>query len=73
MGKGKIIVVHLAVFLILISILFITSELILNKFASGIHNVGLWMELTIVGTAGIFILTTISCLIFLKQKINKEL
>ena len=68
MNKRKIIVIHLAVFLLLTLLLFFTSEPLLNKFASGIHNVGMWIDLMIIGSVGILILTTISCLIFLKQE-----
>jgi len=68
MNKKKIIVIHLVVFLLLTSLLFFTSEPLLNKFASGIHNVGMWIDLMIIGSVGILILTTISCLIFLKQE-----
>ncbi len=68
MNKRKVIVIHLAVFLLLILLLFFASEPLLSKFATGIHNVGMWTDLIIIGTIGILILTTISCLIFLKQK-----
>ncbi|KGK29184.1 hypothetical protein EL45_16685 [Cellulophaga sp. E6(2014)] len=68
MNKRKIIVIHLAVFLFLTSLLFFTSEPLLNKFASGIHNVGMWIDLMIIGTVVFLLTTTISCLIFLKQK-----
>ena len=67
LSKKKIISIHLTVFIVLTLLLLITSEPILNKFAAGIHNVGMWIDLIIFGTIGILILTTISCLIFLKQ------
>jgi hypothetical protein len=67
-SKKKIILIHLAVFTLLTLLLFLTSEPLLNKFASGIHNVGMWIDLMIIGTIGILILTIISCLVFLKQK-----
>jgi hypothetical protein len=66
--KKKIILIHLAVFILLTLLLLFTSEPLLNKFAAGIHNVGMWIDLMIFGIIGILILTTISCLIFLKQK-----
>lgn len=69
MSNKKIILIHLAAFIILTLLLLFTSEILLNKFAAGIHNVGMWINLMIFGTIGILILTTISCLIFLKQKI----
>lgn len=67
LSKKKIILIHLTVFVILTLLLLFTSEPILNKFAAGIHNVGMWIDLMIFGTIGILILTTVSCLIFLKQ------
>ena len=67
-SKKKIILIHLGVFILLTLLLLFTSEPILNKFAAGIHNVGMWIDLMIFGTIGILILTTISCLIFLKQE-----
>ena len=67
MSKKKIILIHLAVFILLTLLLLFASEPLLNKFAAGIHNVGMWIDLMIFGTIGILILTIISCLIFLKQ------
>ncbi len=69
LSKKKIILIHLAVFILLTLLLIFISEPLLNRFAAGIHNVGMWMNLMVFGTIGILILTTISCLIFLKQKI----
>ncbi len=68
MNKKKIIAIHIVTFVLLSLLLLFTSEPLLNKFAAGIHNVGMWIDLMIFGTIGILILTTISCLIFLKQK-----
>ena len=65
--KRKIILIHLAVFIILTLLLLFSSEPLLNKFAEGIHNVGMWIDLMIYGTIGILILTIISCMIFLKK------
>jgi hypothetical protein len=65
--KRKIILIHLAVFIILTLLLLVSSEPLLNKFAAGIHNVGMWIDLMIYGTIGILILTIISCMIFLKK------
>ena len=67
-SKKKIILIHLAIFILLTFLLLFTSESLLNKFAAGIHNVGMWIDLMLFGTIGILILTVISCLIFLKQK-----
>ena len=69
LSKKKIKLIHLAVFILLNLLILFASELLLNKFAAGIHNVGMWMDLMVFVTIGILILTTISCLIFLKQKI----
>ena len=64
MNKKKIIAIHIVTFVLLSLLLLFTSEPLLNKFAAGIHNVGMWIDLMIFGTIGILILTTISCLIF---------
>jgi hypothetical protein len=56
----------------LTAILIFSSEPLLNIFASGIHNVRMWLNLIIFGTIGILILTIISCLIFLKKGKKKE-
>ena len=58
--------------MLLTLLLFFTSELLLNKFATGIHNVGMWIDLMTFGTIGILILTTISCLIFLNKGKKKK-
>src|SRR5690606_1794029 len=68
MSKTKIIVIHLAVFVLLTILLFFSSEFFINKFAEGFHDIKLWIGLITYGTIGILILTIISCLIFLKQK-----
>ncbi|MDO9000889.1 MAG: hypothetical protein Q7W45_14065 [Bacteroidota bacterium] len=65
--KRKIILIHLAVFILLTLLLLFTSEPLLNKFATGIHNVGMWIDLMIFETIIILILTIISCLIFLNK------
>ncbi|SIS46401.1 hypothetical protein SAMN05421766_1027 [Zobellia uliginosa] len=67
--KRKIILFHLAVFILLTLLLLFISEPLLNKFAAGIHNVGMWIDLMIYGTIGILILTIISCMIFLIKRI----
>ncbi|WP_460219308.1 hypothetical protein [Psychroserpens sp. MEBiC05023] len=68
MSKKKIILIHLAVFMLLTLILLFTSEALLNEFATGIHDVGMWINLMFLGTIGILVMTIISCLIFLKKK-----
>ncbi|WP_445456444.1 hypothetical protein [Flavobacterium sp. HNIBRBA15423] len=70
--KRKIILIHLALFILLTLLLLFTSEPLLNKFATGIHNVGMWIDLMTFGTIGILILTTISCLIFLNKGKKKK-
>ncbi len=67
LSRRKIIGIHLMSFIILTVILFLSSEPLLNKFASGIHDVGMWLNLIIYGTIGIFILTIVSCLIFINR------
>ena len=67
MRRQKIIRLHLVLFLILIVTLFLTSEAILNYFASGFHDVSLWINLMVFGSIVIFCMVTLSCLIFLKQ------
>ena len=67
MRRQKIILLHLVLFLILIVTLFLTSEAILNYFASGFHDVSLWINLMVFGSIIIFCMITFSCLIFLKQ------
>jgi uncharacterized protein involved in cysteine biosynthesis len=65
--KRKIIGIHLLTFVILTIVLFFSAEPLLNKFASGIHNVGMWLNLIIYGTIGILVLTIVSCFIFIKR------
>jgi len=65
--KLKIIGIHLLTFVTLTIILFLSAETLLNIFASGIHNLGMWLNLIIFGTIGILILTIASCLIFIKR------
>ena len=66
-SKGKIIGIHGLSFILLTALLFIVSDSLLKKFASGIHNVGMWTDLMIFETIGLLITTLISCMIFLKQ------
>ena len=65
--KRKIIGIHLLTFVILTIVLFFLAEPLLNKFASGIHNVGMWLNMIIYGTIGILVLTIVSCFIFIKR------
>jgi intracellular septation protein A len=72
MTKRKIIFLHILLFLVLTAVLFFYSERLLNIFASGYHDVFMWLNLIIYGTIGIFIITIISCIVFIKRrKINK--
>ncbi|SRX76107.1 hypothetical protein AEQU3_03105 [Aequorivita antarctica] len=68
MNTKKIIVIHLAVFILLTLLLFFSSEFFINEFAEGFHDIKLWIGLIYYGTIGILFLTIISCLIFLKQR-----
>ncbi len=72
MSKRKIILIHLAGFILLTLLLLFLSEPLLNKFAAGIHNVGMWINLMVFGTIGILILTIISCMIFFNQCKKKK-
>ncbi|MGJ8716589.1 MAG: hypothetical protein ACSHXG_15930 [Maribacter stanieri] len=68
MTKRKIIVIHSIVFLVLSFVLFFSAGTILNGLVPEIENVRLWLDLIIYGTILILILTTVSCLVFLKQR-----
>jgi len=70
--KQKIIGIHLLTFVILTIVLFFSAEPLLNKFASAIHNVGMWLYLIIYETIGILFITIISCLIFLNKGKKKQ-
>ncbi|SHJ78772.1 hypothetical protein SAMN04488007_1434 [Maribacter aquivivus] len=67
MTKRKIIINHSIIFLVLSLILFFSAGSILNKTVPEIENVRLWMDLVIYGTILILILTSVSCLVFLKK------
>ncbi|PWH83417.1 hypothetical protein DIS18_02360 [Algibacter marinivivus] len=67
MNKRKIILIHLSLFIALTIGLLLSSEVILNYFAAGIHNVNMWIDLMTFGTLGILFFTVVSCLIFLKK------
>ena len=65
----KIIVIHLAVFILLTLLLFFSTQFFINEFAEGLfYDIKLWIGLIYYGTSGILFLTIISCLIFLKQR-----
>jgi hypothetical protein len=66
--KGKIIGIHILLFIILTIILFFSSESILKIFAPEIHNVVMWLYLITYGTGVILVLTLISCLFALKKR-----
>lgn len=73
MTRRKIIIVHLIVFLLLSTIFVLSSEYILNTFASSFHNVGLWLDLLVFGGTLIFLGCMISCVYFLTKKRKIEL
>ncbi len=56
----KILLIHLAILVILITLLIIFSEVILNFFSPEFHQVEMWIGLIIFGSITIFILTLIS-------------
>ena len=70
MKKRKIIGFHLLTFVILTIVLFLSAEYLLKLVFPAIHNVQMWLDFLIFGTTGILILSTISCLIFLKKGKN---
>ncbi len=67
MTKRKIILIHLSLFLILTLIFISISEYLLIQFMPGMHNVNIWLTMIIFGTIGIFILSIISCIIFIRK------
>ena len=68
MNKRKIIIIHFVVFILLSSLLYFVSKSILKKLLFGILSLDMWIEMVTIGTLGVLILTTLSCLSFLKQK-----
>lgn len=68
MKKRKIIAIHFLIFLVLTFALFFGSENFLKKVAPEFNNVMFWIDLIIFGTIAIFILTVISCVLFIKFK-----
>jgi len=67
MKKRKIIGFHLLGFVTLTLMLLLSAESLLNRFASDIHHVEMWLNLIIYGTIGILVLTVVSCFIFIKR------
>ena len=67
MNRKKIILFHILIFIFINIIFFFSSEFLVNLITSGFHDVGLWKDLLIVGAIIIFILTIISCLLYLKE------
>ncbi len=59
-------------FVTLTAILIFSTEPLLNKFSAGIHDVKMWLNIVTYGVIGLFILTIISCLIFLGNKKKKQ-
>lgn len=68
MNKRKIIAIHILIFLVLTVTLFFGSENLLKKVAPEFNNVMFWIDLILFGTIAIFILTVISCILFIKYK-----
>ncbi|SHJ27821.1 hypothetical protein SAMN04488508_10725 [Aquimarina spongiae] len=68
MKKRKIILIHLTLFITLTAVLFFSAESLLKILAPGFHDVVMWLSLIFFGAIGILILTTISCVIFIKRQ-----
>jgi len=51
-------------FLLLSTLFFLSSEIILNYFAEGFHHVEMWISLVVIGISFLFITFLISCVIF---------
>ena len=68
MKKRKIIAIHFLIFLVLTVTLFFGAENLLKKVAPEFNNVMFWIDLILFGTIAIFILTVISCILFIKYK-----
>ncbi|WP_157957257.1 hypothetical protein [Winogradskyella tangerina] len=68
MSKRRIILIHILSFIILTLILLFSAEPFLQTFASGIHHVEMWLNIIVVGTIGIAVLTSFSCFICLTWK-----
>jgi len=72
MNKLKIISIHILLFLVFTVLLFFSAEPILEILTPGLDDVVKWLNLIIYGTIGIFIITIISCIVFIKRrKISK--
>ena len=67
-SKSKIVLVHLALFVLLGVIYFFLCEPIVKLIFPEIYNVVFWIYTLIVGLVLLFILLTISCLIFLTRR-----
>lgn len=65
--RGTIIVIHLIIFIIAEVALLFYAENLLNYFAAGFHDGAMWLALLQYGSLGILILTTISCILFMKR------
>jgi uncharacterized membrane protein YoaT (DUF817 family) len=65
MKTKKIILIHTCLLVFLIALLIIFSENILNFFASGFHDIEMWLFLILGGSISIFILLLISCIILI--------
>ncbi len=72
MSKTKIILTHVTLFILLSIALFFSAESILKTFAPDIHHVQMWITFIFLGTATIFILLLISCILFILKSRKSE-
>ena len=68
MKKGKIILFHFGVFVILSIAWFFSAETVLRKIAPELNYVEIWIKLVLIGVTILFILTFLSMLIILFRK-----
>ncbi|PWL39933.1 hypothetical protein DKG77_03645 [Flagellimonas aquimarina] len=68
MKRGKIVLMHIGIFIVLSILLVLFAESILIVVAPGFHHVEMWIALIIYGILGIFLTLLISCIVFLMKK-----
>jgi uncharacterized membrane protein YoaT (DUF817 family) len=65
MKTKKIILIHILLLVVLIALLVTFGENILMIFASGFHDIEMWLLLILGRSISIFILLSISCIILI--------
>lgn len=65
MNPGKIVLIHIALFLLLYTVFFLFGEKNFNSMFPGIHGVETWLGLLLAGALLFFALITVSCIICL--------